>query len=881
MALSAGTRIGPYEISSPIGAGGMGEVYRARDTRLDRQVAVKILPARFSDDPDRLARFEREARALASLNHPHIAQIYGVEEADGIRAFAMELVEGETLADRLGRGPIAVKEALEIARQIAGALDAAHERGIIHRDLKPANIKVRPDGTVKVLDFGLAKAFGSMSDSDPAQSPTVTEFSSHVGVILGTAAYMSPEQARGLAVDKRTDIWAFGAVLYELLTGGRAFPGPTVSDTIAAIISREPDWAALPGSAPPSVRRLLLRCLAKDPQRRVRDIGDVSLEIDETLASGVASGAPIDRTPRPPAARWALAAAGVIAAIGIVVLVWALQGGRRNIVRPVTRATVTLSGDQKLDTTNMAEPLALSPDGRRLVYVANSTGQTQLYLRNLDAFAARPIGGTDGARYPFFSPDGEWVAFFSQGKLKRVSLQGGAPVTICEVPIVGRGGAWARDGTIVFDPGESGLMRVSATGGPPESLKSRDAVMDRTNLSWPHFLPDSRVVLATAGIGSNSRIVALSLDSGEWRDIGQGFQPHYVPPGYLIFHAAGVREGEIHVVPFDATTLTAGLGSVSVLGGVFRSENGGGAYFAVSRTGSLIFAPGGHARTLVRVERSGRRTPLTDDRRGFRFPAISPDGRGIAVTVDPRPSQIWVYDLVRKSGIPLATTDHNLWGRWTPDGRQVVYTSGGEMYVRAADASTGARRLLARTGAQYAGAWLQDARSLIFADDAGPPNRSDIWLLPAGSEPRALIATAAHEVSPALSPDRQWLAYTSDETGRQEVHVRPFPGLDRGKWVVSTGGGVAPVWSPTSRELFYMSGNALMAVRVNTQAGDFSAAPPERLFDGPFETGSPQFDIAPDGSYFVMVEGDPDARPTQIQVVLNWLEELARLVPAK
>jgi serine/threonine-protein kinase len=708
----------------------------------------------------------------------------------------------------------------------------------------------------------------------------MTAIGTRAGVILGTAGYMSPEQARGQTVDRRTDVWAFGCVLYEMLTARRAFPGSTVSDTIAAIISREPDWDALPGSTPPVLRRLARRCLAKDPKRRIRDIGDVRLELDDTLASAAEEGAGVEGPPRWRGGRWGRAVTGAAAVIGIAALVWALQPGRNDTTQPVTRATVTLAADQQLDTTNRAAPLALSPDGRRLVYTAYSAGQVQLYLRNLDAFVATPIGGTEGARYPFFSPDGLWVAFFSQGKLKRVSLQGGSPVTICDTPAVGRGGTWAPDGTIVFDPGNSGLMRVIASGGVPEPVKSRDATMDGRNLSWPHFLPNGRVLLATAGVGFNSRMVALSLDTGEWRDIGEGFQPQYVAPGYLVFHAPAVSEGEIHAVPFDETQVAVDGAAVSMLSGVFRSNDGGGAYFAISRNGSVIFAPGGHARTLVRTERSGRRTPLTDDRRGFRLPRISPDGRKIAVTVDPRPSQIWVYDIARGSGIPLATDRHNLAAKWTPDGRHVVYTSEGDIYVRAADASTQARRVLARDGAQYPGPWLEDGRSLIFADDHST-NRSDIWLLPADSDPRPLIATQAHEISPALSPDGRWLAYTSDETGHQEVHIRPFPNIDDGKWVVSTGGGISPVWSPTVRELFYMSGRALMSVAVNTQGPDFSAAKPERLFEGPFETGSPQFDISPDSSYFVMVEADPDARPTQIHAVLNWIEELKRLAPRK
>lgn len=878
MAVAVGTRVGPYEVLGEIGAGGMGQVYRARDRKLGRDVALKTLPPGFSDDPERLLRFEREARILASLNHPHIAAIYGFEEAGSVRALVLELVAGPTLADRIAHGPLPADEAMTIARQIADALEAAHEKGIVHRDLKPANIKLTPAGTVKVLDFGIAKALDPSGEPESSDAPTVTMHGTRRGTILGTAAYMSPEQARGQPVDKRSDIWAFGCVLYEMLTGRLAFPGSTVSDTIAAIISREPDWDVLPGSTPPGVRRLIARCLAKDPKRRVRDIGDVRLELDDT-AGGVENRAVADDAARRRGLRWALALAGAMTAIAIAALAWALRAGRDDTVQPVTRATVTLPSDQRLDTSNTASALALSPDGRRLAYVAYTAGRARLHVRNLDAFVATPLGGTEGAQYPFFSPDGDWVAFFAQGKLKRVSLQGGAPVTICDAPVVGRGGTWAPDGTIVFDPGASGLMRVPAGGGRPDPVKSRDATMDSSDLSWPHFLPDGRVLLATVGVAFNSRMVALSLDTGDWRDLGEGLQAQYVPPGYLVFHAPAVREGEIHVVPFDATDLTVHGAPAPVLSGVFRANNSGGAYFAVSRNGSVIFARGGHARTLVRVERNGRRRPLTDDRRGFRVPKVSPDGSRIAITVDPRPSQIWVYDIALRSGIPLATEGHNLGPLWTPDGRHVLYTSNDDIYMRAADASTEAQPVLARDGPQYAASWLNDARSLIFG--AGHPTTlSDIWLLPADSDPRPVIATGAREILPTLSPDGRWLAYTSDETGREEVYVRPFPNTDDAKWVVSRDGGVAPVWSPTGDELFYMSGRALMAVAI-TRAPAFRAALPERLFDGPFETGTPRFDVSPDGSYFVMVEADPDARPTQIHLVVNWIDELRRAAASR
>ena len=872
MALTPGTRLGSYAILDAIGAGGMGEVYRARDDRLGREVAIKVLPPVFADDAARLRRFEREARTLAALNHPNVGAIYGLEETNSTMALILELVPGATLAERLRSGAFPAGEAVAIARQIADGLEAAHERGVIHRDLKPANIKLTPNGVVKVLDFGLAKALDPLDEGGTAERSTITMAGTEVGAVLGTAAYMSPEQARGLPVDRRTDVWAFGCVLYEMLTARRAFPGRRLSDTIAAVLSQDPDWTALPDSTPPGLRRLLVRCLAKDPKRRTRDIGDVRLELDETTdtATGTKPVSAHGTT-----GNWrVLIVAGLAAALSGPFVIEALRTDTRGPAGSVTRATLMLPADQQLDTIEMAMPLALSPDGRRLVYVARKGGQSQLYLRGLDTFDAVPVAGTEDARYPFFSPDGESVAFFAQGKLKRVSMRGGSPSVVCDAPVVGRGGTWSPDGTIVFDPGSAGLMRVPASGGTPQPLKTGNPSLDSGDLNWPHFLPDGRVLLATVHAGFSSLVVALSLDSGEWHELGQGVQAQYVPPGYLAYHAPAVREGEIHVVPFDAARVAVDGTPTPVLDGVFRSNNGGGAYFAVSRAGSMVFARGSYARAMVRVERNGRRTALTSDRRGFRGPNISPDGRRVAVTVDPRPSQVWVYDVARGLGIPLSTGGHNLGPGWTADGRQVIYTSNSDLFVRAADASREARRLLARDGAQYAGPWLGDGRSLIFVDDLSPEHRGDIQLMSAESDIRPLVATRAHEMMPALSPDGRWLAYVSNETGRPEVYVQPFPNLADGKWLISTAGGFSPIWSPSGNELFWLSGTTVMAAAVRAEGMKFEVASPERLFDGPFDTGSPHFDISPDGSYFVMIEADPDARPTQIHAVVNWISEL-------
>jgi eukaryotic-like serine/threonine-protein kinase len=900
-----GRRLGVYEVVAPLAAGGMGVVYRAHDTRLRRDVALKVLPREFTADPERLARFEREARVLAALNHPNIAAIFGVEEIEPASdpeqqatALVLELVEGDTLAERIQRSAgrrsvgLPFDDTLTIALQIADALDAAHDKGIVHRDLKPANVKITPAGVVKVLDFGLAKLVPAVEADHvrATDTPTMTVDGTRQGLIVGTAAYMSPEQARGHAVDKRTDIWAFGCVLYEMLTGRAAFARETITDTLAAVLEREPDWSALPSSTSALVRRLLEHCLNKDPKRRLRDIGDVRLQLDDPLTTdGGATSRPNTARQWPSRARWMLASAAlVILGIGATVLWMRVRSVGGDALPSLTRTTVMLSPNEQLDTLNSAQPLALSPDGRRLVYVARREGIARLYLRDLAAFEAKPIAGTEGAQYPFFSPDGEWVAFFAGKKLKRVSISGGSPVPICDVAVVGRGGTWGLDGTIVFDRGgEPGLMRVSANGGTPERVTSRDHSMDARNLMWPQFLPDGRALVATVGQGDIAQLAVLSFDTGTWHPLGRGLQAHYLPSGHFVFHAPGVREGELRAV--DVEQFLAPRGEpVSVLDGVFRSENGGGAYFAIAQSGTLVYAPGSHARTLVRVDRNGRRTPLLDEHRGFRHPRISPDGRSVAVAIDPRPSQVWVYDIARRTRVQLATTGHSVGPLWTPDGRRVTYSTNVgrdprgfmDLYWRMADGSTVAERLLARDDSQYAQSWSRDGQLLVFTDDT-PANGSDILVLPLNGDPRPLIATPANEYEPRLSPDGRWIAYHSDESGSPEVYVRPFPNVNDRKWTVSTSGGGWPVWSPTGRELFYMNGTTMMAVPIESSTAAFAAGAPVPLFNGPFETGSPQFDVSPDGTSFVMVEADPNARPTQVHVVLNWAEEVKRLASAR
>jgi serine/threonine-protein kinase len=886
-----GRRLGGYQMLGPLGAGGMGEVYRARDTRLGRDVAIKILPRAFTADPGRLARFEREARVLASLNHPHIAAIYGVEEgpaeAGPTNALILELVEGETLAERIasaGSKGLPLKDALDIARQIADALDAAHEKGIVHRDLKPANIKITPQGIVKVLDFGLAKLEAGGAGREVTEAPTITVNDTREGLIVGTAAYMSPEQARGQGVDKRTDIWAFGCVLYEMLTGVAPFGRATVSDTIAAVLEREPEWRELPASTPSTVKKLVRRCLTKESARRLRDIGEARMVIEEVQAASSQSPRTVNDVADTSRVRsrvlGLVAAAFVIGAIGASV--W-LRNRPDVLPASITRTTVTLPVNQELDAIQTTAPLALSADGRQLAYVATSEGATRLYVRNLDAFDAKPLEGTEGARYPFFAPDGQSIGFFAAGKLKRVSISGGAPIVICDVPDVGRGATWSPNGIIVFDPGASGLLQVAAQGGQPVRITSRDLVMDTRDHSWPQFLPDGRGLLTTvAGVMATPVLASLSFESGEWHVLGPGEQAQYLSAGYLVYHASQVREGQLDAIAFDVNTLAVRGTPVSVLDGAFRAANGGAAFFAVARTGTLIFAPGGFARRLVRVDMQGRRVPLTDDRRGFRFPKFSPDGRKVAVTVDPRPSQIWVYDLDRGSRIPLTTEGHNLTPIWSADGQRVAFSGSGGIYWRAADGSSPAERLIPKrqpnVGSVNPTSWSTDGRFLFYQEEV-PGTDYNLWVAPTGEAPRALIATDARDLAGRLSPNGRWLTYYSNESGRYEVYVRPFPNVNDHRWTVSTSGGWTPLWSPDGRQLFYMNGTSMMAVSVETQGQSFVSGKPQFLFDGPFDTTQDMnIDISPDGRSFVMIEADPDAKPTKIDVILNWSEDVARIV---
>jgi serine/threonine-protein kinase len=866
-----GRTIARYRVDGFVGAGGMGEVYRAHDTKLGRNVAIKILPRALVADLDRLARFEREARILAALNHPNIATIHGVEEADGVRALVLELIAGETLADRLRRRPLPLADALAIARQIADALDAAHEKGIVHRDVKPANVMITESGLVKVLDFGIAAMRLGPSAEPVPEAPADATLA---GAIRGTAPYMSPEQARGAPVDKRTDIWAFGCVLFEMLTGRAAFDRDTTSDTLVAILEREPDWSALPTATPPAIMRMLRRCLEKDPRKRLRDIGDVLGDIDD-VKSG-ASNAQSTARRSTNSARWKLATATAIVVAGVATaFAWKLSSRGSPAAAPI-RTSVTLPSAVTLDTAAATRSLALSADGRRLAYVGTAAGQKRLYVRSLDEFDAKPIDGTDGARYPVFSPDGKWIAFFTDRQLKRVSIAGGAPIVVCDIPPIGRGATWGPDGYIVFASEVSGLMRVKAEGGEPAPIETLDPEIDGRRHTWPEYLPDGSGLVSTIDLRT---LVVLSFATRHWHELLPGSQAQYLDSGYLVYHASETREGQLNAVALDVDKLALRGSPFPVLDGAFRSANAGAAYFAVARSGTLAFALGGHARTLVRVDRQGHRSPLIQERRGFRFPRVSPDGQRIAVTIDPRPSQIWVYDLQRGTGLPLTTRGHNIGPSWSQDGERVAFSSGGIFWAPADGREQPSVLVALTTGVRNISeaSWSRDGRTLVFQQQF-PDTDYDIWTMRAGESPEPLIASPARELGAKLSPDSRWIAYESNESGRNEVYARPFPNVNEQKWTLSTAGGWNPVWAPDGREVFYMNGPTVMAVPVTADGKALVAGKPEALFDGPFDTSqNNNFDVFPNGREFVMVEKDPDANPTKIDVVQNWSGEVARL----
>ncbi len=893
MTLSAGMRLGPYEILSPLGAGGMGEVYRARDAKLNRDVAIKVLPDAVAEDSERLARFQREAQVLAALNHPHIAAIYGLEKSGNVEALVLELVEGETLAEKIAAGPIPIDEALAIARQIAEALEEAHERGIVHRDLKPANVKLTPDGKVKVLDFGLAKAYAgeaaTQSGADLSQSPTLARTGTQAGVILGTAAYMSPEQARGKAVDKQTDIWAFGAVLFEMLTGKSLFRGETVSDVLAAVLTREPDWRQLPTRTPPGVLRLLRRCLARDRRERLRDIGDAWGELREATEPGPVEGVSVNR----PARAWL---PWMVTAMAVAIGAWALLSRSRAEpgAAPEGHFTIELPADAPLVTLEIPgfseNPLAVSPDGRQVVYVAPAGSSTQLYARAMADLTARALPGTEGARFPFLSPDGQWVGFFADGKLKKASLGGGTPATLAEAPD-GRGASWSPAGDIVFVPANaSGLAVVPDTGGTPRRVTTLDFAAGDGSHRWPQLLPGHRAALFTASSWSRetSEIAVVDLATGARRTVLEDVEfARYVPaaPGASAGHLVFVRAGALMAAPFDPAGAGAAGPPIAIIEGVRAGQ------FDVSANGVLVYTPGSGLAphfSLVWVDRAGRARPINDLARGYEDLHLSPDGRRVALTVEEAgpdsAAHVWLADTDRGTLTRFTFDGLSRDPVWAPDGESLVFGSKrGEstfgLYRQRLDGQAAAELIWASPIPIWPDpqSWTPDGRMLVFTTTAKDTG-DDIWALSldAGRTARPWLQTPANEWAGRLSADGRWMAYNSDESGRTEVYVQPFPGPG-GKWLVSQGGGNNAIWSRDGRQLFYRRGDQILIVDVET-APSFTLSKPVVLFSGRYRATGRDFDVSPDGTRFVMMRNDDPRTTTRLNVLLNWWRSLdARL----
>jgi serine/threonine protein kinase len=878
MSVGVGTHLGSVEITALIGRGGMGEVYRARDLKLKREVAIKILPEEFSRDPDRVSRFQREAEVLASLNHPNIAAIYDLQEADGARFLVLELVEGETLADRIQRGPIPVEEALNIAKHLCEALEAAHEKGIIHRDLKPANVKLAPDGKVKVLDFGLAKAFGAdTAGMNLSNSPTLVS-GSVPGVILGTAAYMAPEQAKGKMVDRRADIWAFGVVLYEMLTGRMPFSGETVSETMAAVIMKEPDWAAVPVNLPVRVRDLLRRCLVKEPRNRMRDIGDARIAIEE-VQRGAAGD---DHVSKAPARRRSKVLIGIAAAILLLAVIISLGALSVFYFNRTTPPEIRL----EVNTPSTDDPVsfAISPDGRRLVFSASNEGKSQLWVRPLDSLAAQPLAGTDGARFPFWSSDGASVGFFADSKLKSTDIVGGAPRVLANAAF-GKGGSWNRDGTILFAPlGVGPLFKVLATGGEPVAVTRLKT--GELSHRFPQFLPDGRHFIYFVQGGPGQGVYAGSLDGGSSKRLANADAAGVVSPSGFLFLP---RQTTLFAQAFDFKREELSGNPFPVAEQVVFSDWAAG----FSATSGIVAYRTGSVRLTTRLawlDRSGKDLGEigAPDVGIWADVELSPDGNRVAVNrMGTGNRDVYLIDSAR--GVPTRFTfDPALDSRpvWSPDGSRVVFDSNRKgifnLYWKLASGAGADELLWESDQNKTAQDWSSDGRFLLFRS-VDPRTGYDLWVLPISGDkkPFPFLNGPSDEREGQFSPDGKWIVYQSNEPGQSEIYVQPFPGPG-GKFQISSNGGAQPRWNKNGKEIFYVSlDSKMMATPVKLSSDGQALEPgrpavlfPVRIAGGPLlgllGPNKQQYAVSSDGQRFLVNLAVDEGAASPITLIYNW-----------
>ncbi len=905
-----GSNLSHYQITDKLGEGGMGEVYKAEDSQLGREVAIKVLPEAFTEDPERLARFEREARVLAALDHPNIAAIYGLEEAEGRKLLVMQLAAGETLQERIARGPLPLHDALTISRQIADALEAAHDKGIIHRDLKPANVMVSPEGQVKVLDFGLAKALESETDASGSapsltMSPTLTAHMTTAGVLLGTAGYMSPEQARGEAADKRADLWAFGVVLWEMLTGKQLFIGKTLSDTLAGVLRADPEFSDLPEETPSQVRRLLRRCLEREARDRLPDATSARLELVDALSGtddgvGTHPSEVVEVAVEPTWRRilpWAIAGLCAAGLIAVALLWWPDAPASREPVR--LEASIS---EEPLWMT-LGSSVVLSPDGSRLASITGDETDRTLWARSLGQLQGAPLAGGENSEnvyHPVFSPDGEWIAYVTPTELKKVPVSGGASITLSEVNL-SRGATWLPDDTIVVAATDrEGLSRVPAAGGELSSLTTLNEAENEISHRWPHAMPDGKAVIFTiftqAMPGADEALIAVAdVATGEHKILHRGgYYGRYVPTGHLVY----LHEGTLFAIPLDPSTLEITGSAAPIVQGITASVSSGGAQFTFANDGTLAYVSGELGvpeYPAVWVDRNGQVTKLWETPASYANPRLSPDGKRLSFSIlEGSNWDVWVYDLDREVATRLTFHDgYDADQIWTPDGEYLIFTSdrdgAANLYRKRADGSGDAEALTEGEMQMYPISLSPDGK-LALAEALS--DTIDIYAitLDGSNEPEPFLITSFEERDPAFSPNGRWVAYSSNESGRPQIYVRPYPAAG-GRWQVSDGTGRWPIWSQDGRELFFRTNEGVMVADVETDGPTFRVGKAEKLFDGRFRGGLqgiavagfvfPDYHVTADGQRFAMFpDNDDRLAKTQATFVFNWFDELKKTLPS-